>query len=224
MKLNQITKKVLILSILSFSIIFSSLYGFSSADDSSIAFSNQTDVLMSSSTESLITQDDSVKQKKIHVLWQGYSFIENMTSFSSDIVIGEVIEQKETYVKGLPITPYFVKIEDVIKGDLTPGETITQLTIGDANTPPEFLIETKMMSVNEKYILFLDYYEKNEAYVSLGGPQGRFLIMNDGVYSLHNFEQKLFWLPFKVENQPVQDFTNQISNIIFEEMNDVTDN
>jgi len=68
------------------------------------------------------------------------------------------------------------------------------------------------MQAGERYVLFLTFNQITSSYVPVGGPQGRFVIVDDLVYSLDSIYPNLGYINVKVDGQPLDDFLSEVES------------
>jgi hypothetical protein len=168
-------------------------------------------------TAQSIDQDIFQKpQIEVFPNWSGYEHLENMTSTSSDIVVGKVTRIiDEYYVTDVPVTKFEVTVEKSLKGKLSPGDKISQVQAADFDLTENRISNDVRMNVGEEYLLFLKTTSEN-TYYSIGGPQGRFLIKNSSVYSMDNIDSRAEWVHIKSVGTPYSVFENDVASKIQE--------
>jgi hypothetical protein len=117
-----------------------------------------------------------------------YTDIAQITRHSEAVVVGTVqsnVVRPSSDEKSLFIN-YTVSVEDVIKGSVQGGETITvnipggKIHYADDTTAEVQTPWFKKMLNGKKYILFLDNSHGGEGYLTTGGAQGVFEIPAEG--------------------------------------------
>jgi len=121
-----------------------------------------------------------------------YKSIKQLTNDKQvDLIISGKILSEEAYKKystsgsghGLVHTNFTVKVNAILSGD-TEGETVqVHRTGGLINNKLYLQEEDPLPIIGDRCILFLHEFEPGNYFV-VGGPQGRFPIMNGRIYSL----------------------------------------
>ena len=111
-------------------------------------------------------------------LWiESYSDLQSMVQSSDSIIVGEVIDSKSFLRVDLVFTLQRIKITEVLKGEVKPGEIIDVLQTGgyieeeDIKTPP--FREDPLLERNSVQILFLQHSVTDPWWLIVGGYQGR---------------------------------------------------
>lgn len=126
----------------------------------------------------------------MHASWdRAYSGIEDLIQYS-DIVA----QVKITGIKGLEhplsnaiVTIYNAEVVTPICG--TDEKEIEILMLGGIDYENKIIHESAsnpLMNVDDEFVVFL-HKNKNGMYSTLGGPQGRFVVDNECVYSLSEY-------------------------------------
>ena len=120
-----------------------------------------------------------------HASWaEGYTNLNDMVTASQLIIIGSVerINQTVQESEHLYATYFTFQIEKVLKGKEN-GEIVIYQT-GTYDKPWTVIVDNPLFQVGEKYLLFLDNNTPG-IYILLGGPVGRYKIINNKVYSMN---------------------------------------
>jgi hypothetical protein len=142
----------------------------------------------------------------------GFTKIEEIIANSDAIIIADVDKcvkvhshpkDKEIRLTDIEVTP-----EETITGDLQAGKPVTVqlVTSGEG-------AEDHPMHEGERYILFLTFNQITSSYVPVGGPQGRFLIADDRVYSMDSKYPNLTYINVKMNGEPLDDLVSRIRTI-----------
>jgi len=130
---------------------------------------------------------------EVDVSWaKGYAGIEDLSAESDLIAVGtvkKIVEVTDDVVgedRRGPIILYFTdfafSVERVLKGPQGIREVIVHQT-GAAGR--EEIRDDPLLECGDKCVLFLHEYETGKYYI-LGGPQGRFQIIDNEVFSMNN--------------------------------------
>ena len=120
--------------------------------------------------------------------WITYGSFKELLSNTDVIIIGEVVKSSvvttplpspDNHPNSYTQTIHTVNIEKVYKGVIN-GDSVLIEQYGD-NT--KYILESPQLPTGEKMILFLYEYSPGK-YNIVGGPQGRFHIVDGKVYSL----------------------------------------
>ena len=69
------------------------------------------------------------------------------------------------------------------------------------------------MKAGEQYVLFLTYNQVTSAYSPVGGPQGRFLVKDDRVYSMDAVHSDLDFINVTIDGRPLDDFLSDVQGV-----------
>lgn len=156
-------------------------------------------------------QSENSSGKEIEASWIGYSNLNDLTLNATDIIRGKVSSIRDsTVISGLPLTHFEVTVEQVLKGEIHPGDKIIIRQVGGTETNVKIDSEV-LMKPGETYVLFLEYVQDENLYGILGGPQGRFLIQDQTINSMDNVDPRTAWVQIKVKNETIDEFINKIS-------------
>ena len=139
----------------------------------------------------------------------GFTKLEEIVENSDAIIIADADSCVKVHShpkdKEIRLTDIEVTTNEVIMGDLPVGRPVTVqlVTSGEG-------AEDHPMQAGERYILFLTFNQITSSYVPVGGPQGRFLITDDRVYSLDSKYPDLAYINVKMDGEPLDDFVSQI--------------
>jgi hypothetical protein len=130
---------------------------------------------------------------EVDVSWaKGYAGIENLSAEADLIAVGtvknivgvtgDVVGEDRWGSIILYFTDFAFSVERVLKGPQVIREVIIHQTgaVGEYEIRDDPLLER-----GDKYVLFLHEYETGKYYI-LGGPQGRFQIIENKVFSMNN--------------------------------------
>ena len=149
---------------------------------------------------------------KAAALTVGFTTLEEIVANSDAIVVADVDRCVKVHShpksKEVRLTDFEVTIEKTIRGDLPEGRTvIVQLVTSGEDS------DYHIMKAGERYVLFLTFTQITSNYVPVGGPQGRFLIDNDLVYSLDGIYSDLDFLKVNVDAMPLDDFVTESQSL-----------
>jgi hypothetical protein len=164
----------------------------------------------------IINRDTTVGPSIMMVQWaENYDSFEEITDAADLVVVGSIDRVvAEVSVGGWRSEPFATefrfKVDSVLKGEQVAQITIHQLGVAgesEANDDPLF-------SSGERYILFLGEGEPGKYYV-LGGPQGRFMIVGNLVFSMDNvLPDRVYVGALEVNGLPKEAFIDSISEIV----------
>lgn len=153
----------------------------------------------------------------IETQYVDYPNLKTLTNSSDSVVVGKVVEIKGTHghaaAENIPVTDFAVTVDLALKGSLQRGDTITVQQLGGNNAIAE---ADRLMKVGEEYVLFLGYTPDMQVYTALGGPQGKFMIQNQKVYSMDNFDPEASFVNTKVKDRAISDFLSEVSAAVAE--------
>lgn len=139
----------------------------------------------------------------------GFTTMEEVVANSDAIVVADVEKCVKVHShpksKEVRLTDFELRIERSIKGDMPIGSTTTVQLVTSGEDA-----EYHLMKAGERYVLFLTFNQVTSSYVPVGGPQGRFIIVDGLVYSLDGIHPDLSFINVKVEGQPLDDFISEI--------------
>ena len=131
-----------------------------------------------------------------HVSW-AYKY-ENIKELSkdSDIIIKGYVISSENILDllgklGTPMafTDYKIEVAQVIKGDIKEKEVIVRQTGGTYIGVKQEISDDPLMQKDTTMILFLKEFDYNQYYIT-GGPQGRYEVHNNKIYSIGEVNDK----------------------------------
>jgi hypothetical protein len=141
--------------------------------------------------------------------WVGYSSLKEMVGNADAIVVAKVDGCVKVYShpksKDLRLTNFGFVVEDSMKGTFSEGERVTVDFLSSGLDS-----ERHLMKADERYVLFLAFNQITESYFPVGGPQGRFQVIDDQVYSLDNYYADLDFINVKVDGEPLGHFVSRI--------------
>lgn len=139
----------------------------------------------------------------------GFTTMEQAVANSDAIVVADVEKCVKVHShpksKEIRLTDIEVTVERSIKGDMPVGGTATVQLVTSGEDA-----DYHVMKAGERYVLFLTFSHATSSYVPVGGPQGRFIIVDGLVYSLDGIHPDLSFINVKVEGQPLDDFLSEI--------------
>ncbi|MBN1683691.1 hypothetical protein JW865_09090 [Candidatus Bathyarchaeota archaeon] len=134
---------------------------------------------------------DDTKNRYIDVSWvKKYTSLKDLYNDSYVVIIGEVLSTNyrnilvKSNVTSVPFTDFVIKINSVLKGFVSNDTIVVSQTGGLLNDVLFMIRDDPLMQNGDKVILFLNKEEKYGSHFILGGPQGRFVILNDHVFSI----------------------------------------
>ncbi len=137
-----------------------------------------------------VTTTESASPIGAYASWdKAYTNLNDMVTASQLIAIGVVTRVKQTVQESedfLYATYFEFQIEKVLKGKEI-GEIVIYQT-GISDKPWTVIVDNPLFQVGEKYFLFLDNNTPG-IFVSMGGPAGRYKVLNNKVYSMNNVLQ-----------------------------------
>ena len=123
--------------------------------------------------------------------WDWSSFdIEALTKHSAAVVVGTPTQgESQLSADGQLITTnYEVAVQEVIKGNITQGDTIKvslpggKVEFEDGTSAELITPDFERMTNNKSYVLFLSTnHNRSDAFILTGGPQGLFELPSNGV-------------------------------------------
>lgn len=141
----------------------------------------------------------------------GFTALEEIVANSDAIVIADVDRCAKVHshpkAKEIRLTDIEVTIEKSITGNLRSSETVSVQLVTSGEDA-----EDHLMQAGERYVLFLTFNQITSSYVPVGGPQGRFVIVDDLVYSLDSIYPNLGYINVKVDGQPLDDFLSEVES------------
>lgn len=163
-------------------------------------------------------QTDIGPALELHPRWIEYRDLASMVRDASAVSLGRFVE-----VDGdEPLLPaysevelarYSLSVRQSILGEPHPKLTVLQLKQGTRwNVPSE-----PPYKVGADYVLFLNerWPDKTDSpFMSIGGPQGQFIVDEGRVYSADTAAQEADWLGVKVHGLPLDDFVKQIKEAV----------
>lgn len=131
-----------------------------------------------------------------HVSW-AYKY-ENIKELSedSDIIIKGYVTSSENILDlqgkldtPMVFTDYKIEVAQVIKGDIKEKEVIVRQTGGTYYGVRQEISDDPLMQKGTTMILFLKEFDYNQYYIT-GGPQGRYEVHNNKIYSIGEVNDK----------------------------------
>ena len=120
-----------------------------------------------------------------------YSDIKELTE-TADLVVQGTVTSSVSYIWRLPydapgnweiFTNYTFAVERILKGEIKQEEIIIDQTGGKIGRNIRYIDDDPLLPEGAKMILFLREYAPNNCCI-LGGPQGRFHVLKNKVYSI----------------------------------------
>jgi hypothetical protein len=150
-------------------------------------------------TQKIINMKESENTFTLDACYEkAYNDITELIQDDNDLIIyGKVIESN-TYlewlggnIRSIIVTNYTVEIKESLKGTVK-GTVIVHKLGGELDGRKMSNPEDPFLTVGEEYIMFLKLTPTGH-YALRGGPQGRFVVQNNVVYSLgeYNNSQKI---------------------------------
>ncbi|MCX5995918.1 MAG: hypothetical protein NTV59_07995 [Chloroflexi bacterium] len=160
----------------------------------------------------IINRDTTVGPGIAMVEWaEWYDDFEEITATADLVVVGNIDRVvAEMSEGGTPGTEFSFDVDSVLK-----GEQVTQIVICQLGAAGELeAYDDPLFSSGERYILFLREGEPGKYYV-LGGPQGRFMIVGNLVFSMDNvLLDRVYVGALEVNGLPKEAFIDSISEIV----------
>ena len=153
----------------------------------------------------------------LHASW-GYNYrdVEELTENSDYIAIVNVKESESFYYEILPKTLYTVETTQSIYGETDDVQLV--FTGGVFEDKTVELSDDPLMSIGDSLLAFA---RKNDdgTYTVLSGPQGRFVIEDDCVYSLNAVDKQLrsanrLSSNIMVDGVPLDDFISSVEGYL----------
>lgn len=143
----------------------------------------------------------------------GFTTLKEIASNSDAIIIARVGECEKVHShpksKELRLADISVTAEETVVGSISKGySTTVELVSSGPDRDPH------IMKPGERYVLFLAYNEITQSYFPVGGPQGRFQIVDDKVYSLDGLYPELGFIRVKVHGQPIEEFLSAVRSAL----------
>ncbi|MDG6914132.1 MAG: hypothetical protein JRN14_02595 [Nitrososphaerota archaeon] len=155
--------------------------------------------------------------------WQIYQTLADLTAASQLIVEANVTGAKIVGVRGVPVTYYNLTILTSIKSNsnISAGTILSMSQIGGTYNGTTMNLEGyPSLTVGSEYVFFLgdpgsflaQYYSAfGTPLISVGGPQGTFVVRGGNVFSLDNvYTQADAWLPVKASGTPLSQFASEV--------------
>jgi hypothetical protein len=143
------------------------------------------------------------------VQWVAYGSLKEMVGNADAVVVAKVDGCVKVYShpksRDLRLTSFGFVVEDPMKGTFSEGERVTVDFLSSGLHSGKHL-----MKADERYVLFLVFNHVTESYFPVGGPQGRFQVVDDQVYSLDNQYADLDFINVKVDGEPLDDFVSRV--------------
>lgn len=156
-------------------------------------------------------EDGAFSSSSESALIVGFTTLEEVVGNSDAIVVADVQKCVKVHShpksKEIRLTDFDVTVENSVKGDLPIGRTLTVQLVTSGEDA-----EYHLMKAGERYVLFLTFNQITSSYVPVGGPQGRFKVVEGLVYSLDGIYPDLSFIRVKVDGQPLDDFLSEIQS------------
>ncbi|MGP8056399.1 MAG: hypothetical protein ACLP9K_02160 [Nitrososphaerales archaeon] len=153
--------------------------------------------------------------------WQVFQSIGELKQASELILIAQVASVSTSAGPGgYPVTRYNLTIIRVLVGNsnLTVGGSVSMAQIGGSTQDVTVRVKGyPTLSQGNSYLFFLSapgsflspYYGTD--FISVGGPQGTFIVQNGNVYSLDTiYPQEDAWLGIKASGTPLSQFIAEV--------------
>ncbi len=160
----------------------------------------------------------------LNIPWITYPTVEALKGSSEFVVLANVTSAKTIKVEGVPVTNYNITVVTMLFGEsgqkLPPGYVLPVSQIG--GTVSNFTMHVggyPQLTTSGTYLFFLTlpgsflepYY--GPSWISVGGPQGTFVVEGGKVSSLDNlYPQDEAWLPVKVDGIPLDQFILEVQS------------
>jgi hypothetical protein len=148
-------------------------------------------------------QDNASVETVSEVSWaNSYKNLEELSDVADMIAVGEVkdvlgvtsdvVSEARWGPISLHFTDFSFSVDQVLKGPRAVSEILIHQTGAKGK---DEISDDPLLEIGDKYVLFLHEYETGKYYI-LGGPQGRFQIINEHVFSMNNIlTDKVFLTP-----------------------------
>ena len=132
----------------------------------------------------------------LHADWvTKYDGVTQLYDDADLVIVGTVLDHIPWIVYGssdtatpVVMTNYTFTVTNLIKGDIDTETVLVYMTGGSSEGHTYELTDSPLLENGDKQVLFLKKGYQNSYYV-LGGPQGRFTVINDKVYSTSEYEE-----------------------------------
>jgi hypothetical protein len=140
----------------------------------------------------------------------GFANLHEIASNSDAIVVAQVVECEKIHShpksRELRLTDVRVAVEKRISGSISEGSTTSaEMVSSGSDADPHIMLQ------GERYVLFLAYNQVTQSYFPVGGPQGRFQIVDDKAYSLDKLYPNAGYIQVKVDGQRLDEFLAAVS-------------
>lgn len=139
----------------------------------------------------------------------GFTTLQEIVSNADVIAVADVENCVKVHshpkAREIRLTDFNVRVTEIVKGDLPVGNPVAvQLVTSGSDA------DYHVMKTGERYVLFLVSNQVTASYSPVGGPQGRFLINDDHVYSMDAVHPDVGFINVSVDGQPLDDFISEI--------------
>lgn len=124
-----------------------------------------------------------------------YEDIKELSEDSDIIIKGYVVSSENildllgNLCTPMAFTDYKIQVTQVIKGDIKEKEVIVRQTGGTYVGVKQEISDDPLMQKGTTMILFLKEFDYNQYYIT-GGPQGRYEVHNNKIYSIGEVNDK----------------------------------
>jgi hypothetical protein len=138
----------------------------------------------------------------------GFTRLEEIVANSDAIIIADVERCVKVHShpkdKEIRLTDIELAIGKVIIGEVQAGSSVTVQLVTSGEDADH------LMQPGERYLLFLTFNRITSSYVPVGGPQGRFVIVDERAYSLDRIDPNLDYINVKMDGMPLDDLVAQL--------------
>jgi hypothetical protein len=139
----------------------------------------------------------------------GFTSMEEIITNADVIAVADVESCIKVHshpkAREIRLTDFQVRVAEIVKGDLPASGTATVQLITSGSDA-----DYHVMKAGERYVFFLASNQVTSGYSPVGGPQGRFLVSDNQVYSMDAIYSDLGFINVSVDGQPLDDFLAEI--------------
>ena len=144
----------------------------------------------------------------------GYGDIPSLKADADLVARGEIVgcssvDSHQTAVGAVYFTDFSFRIESVLHGAASQSAIVIHQTGGVVGGRTVEFMDDPLMQTGDQYVLFLREARPGLYYV-LGGPQGRFVVLDERVSSLSDIYPDRGIFDLDIRNVPLEAFFEQI--------------